>query len=572
MVQPKDYYKDVELYAIPRVRPDISLKLDANENTLGCSPVVLDALSKASYKDISQYPAYGNIEKKIAEFNNVPENYVMITNGGDASVKALFFSYIKEGDEVLFASPSYSMYKINVALANAKLISVPYEEKWRYPTRQIINRISENTKMIIICSPNNPTGDIIPEKDLIEILEAAPNAVVLLDEAYYRFSKTNPKGLLHLVNTYKNLIVLRTFSKDFGLAGMRVAYSVAQPYLMDNIRKALDPFPVTNLSIIAAEAALQDQQYVDDYISRVHQAKDQTFSAIKPYVDEIYDTETNFLWINLNSKQEWVFHKLLKNNIKVRRFSSPETNGFIRLTIGTPEQMKEVVSQFKPYDMVVFDVDGVLIDESLSYRNAIRETYAYFTSKDITLEEIQGYKNQGGFNNDWKLTKHLLDEAGLNISMDDIIEKFQEIYFNDGKGLIKEEKLLVKKETIEALSKQYKLTVFTGRPKEEVIFALENNDILKYFDMIVSMDDVSKGKPDCEGLEKISKRYNTTNMLFIGDMPDDIIAAETFKIDSVGVLPPQDKSDALKELLLNKGAIYVYNDGQSALEAIFGIK
>lgn len=571
MIQPKDEYKVIESYTIARYKNDYTLKLDMNENTLGCSPNVTRVLSNISLDDVSQYPTYGEIEAKIASTIGVSSENVLITNGGDAGITAIYTTYVSKDEEVLYAIPSYTMYKIDAQRVNANIVTVPYKEKWIYPTEDIIKNITNKTKLIIICSPANPTGDIVAEEDVCKILEAAPNTIVLLDEAYWRFTNRTPLSLKHLIDKYDNLIIMHTFSKDYGLAGMRIGYLLSNPKNFEFIHKSMDPFSVNNIAVKAALAALDDQEFVKTYVDAVKESRIFISEAIKPFATEVYPSEANFMFIHVGNKYEWYHSKLLKNKIKIRRYpNNPLLKGYLRLTLGTVDQMKRVLNVLEDYEGIILDVDGVLVDENISYRQAIKETFEFFSNQSVTLEKIQEYKNRGGFINDWILTKHLLDEVKINLSIEEITDKFQEFYFNDGKGLITKEKLLLDPQIIKDLQKKYKLAVFTGRPKMEAEYILKKEGILNCFEILVCCDDLPEGhgKPSPMGIDIICEKIGTRNVIYIGDMPDDMVAATRANIDSVGILPPQDKSKDLKNLLLSKGAIEVYENLQIALENI----
>jgi len=207
--------------------------------------------------------------------------------------------------------------------------------------------------------------------------------------------------------------------------------------------------------------------------------------------------------------------------------------------------------------LLIFDIDGVLVDVSGSYRQAIKQTAEFFTGKEVSLQEIQGYKNKGGYNDDWELTEAIIKDKGFNVDKEKIIEKFQELYL--GK-LVKNEKWLFDKKILKELSKNYELAIMTGRPREEANYVLKNNNVLNYFSEIVAMEDVTKGKPSPEGLLKILKKFNAIKAFYFGDTIDDIKAAVNANIIAVGVLPPSDKSKELKNLLLENGAKIVIND------------
>ncbi|MEW5821892.1 MAG: aminotransferase class I/II-fold pyridoxal phosphate-dependent enzyme [Cyanobacteriota bacterium] len=573
MVQPREEYKDIGTYTIARYKQDLILKLDMNENTLGCSPHVIKTLKSLPVDVYSKYPAYGEIEEKIASFFNLSTEKVLITNGGDAGINAVYLTYVNEGDEVIYAVPSYVMYKLDAQRVRARIVQVPYEKKWVYPAEKVIEAITEKTKLIVISSPANPTGDIVCEGDIIRIIEAAPNSMVLLDEAYWRFVDRENKSLYYLINKYNNLTIMHTFSKDYGLAGIRIGYLLSCQENIAHIGKSMDPFSVNNIAVEAGLASMEDPEFVDNYVKHVRESKEYFTEAIKEIADEVYESQANFVCFYVGSKYEWYYAKLLKNRIKIRRYPhNPLLKGYLRVTLGTVDQMKTVLNHFKDYDAIIFDIDGVFVNESLSYRKAIQLTYEFFSGKTITQEEIQEYKNQEGFIDDWILTRHLLSIIGINLSLEEVTEKFQEFYWKDGKGLIAEEKLLLNPEIIKLLNRQYKMAVFTGRPREEAEYILKKEGIIDCFDIIVSSNDVpeGKGKPDSYGINVICDKLKSKNIIYFGDMPDDIRAAEKAGIDSAGILPPQDKSEKLKDLLLSLGAIEVYDNLEKAIECVFG--
>jgi histidinol-phosphate aminotransferase len=572
MVEPREEYKTIESYTIARYKSDYVLKLDMNENTLGCSPQVLKAIQSITARDLAQYPTYGEIEAKVAATLQLPPENILVTNGGDAGINAVYSTYVYENDEVIYAVPSYVMYKIDAQRVKAKIVTVPYEEKWVYPVENVIKHITDKTKLIVICSPANPTGDVVAEKDICKILEVAPQTMVLLDEAYWRFTNRENKSLKHLINKYENLVIMHTFSKDYGLAGIRMGYLISQEKNFKQIHKSMDPFAVNVIANITASVAMDDLNFVYEYVDHVKESKKYVLNTLNALGYEAYSSEANFVLFYVGSKQEWYHSKLLKKKIKIRRYpTNPALDGYIRLTLGTVDQMQLVMEQFKPYESIIFDIDGVLVDESQTYRKAIKYTCQHFSGQEISYEQIQEYKNQGGFNNDWVLTKHILNQTGVDVSMEDIIEKFQELYFNDGKGFISEEKLLVPRELIERLSKKYKLNVFTGRPRPEAEFILKKAGIRYCFDTIIAMDDVpkGKGKPDSWGIEAICEKLQSRHVLYIGDMVDDVIASEKAGVDFAGILPPQDKSEMLRNLLMQEGAIEVYDNLEEAIYRIF---
>lgn len=216
--------------------------------------------------------------------------------------------------------------------------------------------------------------------------------------------------------------------------------------------------------------------------------------------------------------------------------------------------------------LIIFDMDGVLIDTSNSYRVAIKETFEYFAKKEMTFEEITEAKNLGGLNNDWDLTEYLLKKHSINVDYKQIVDVFQGIYLK----LLPYEKSLVDARFISELSQNHHLAIFTGRPRPEALFALERHNVIDYFYPVITMDDLpqDKQKPNTLGIEMIKEQIQADKIYYLGDTVDDMICAKNAKVIGIGVLPPQDKSDSLKERLQKAGAVVVLNETKELENAL----
>jgi len=216
--------------------------------------------------------------------------------------------------------------------------------------------------------------------------------------------------------------------------------------------------------------------------------------------------------------------------------------------------------------ILIFDIDGVLVDVSNSYREAIKQTAEFYTNTKVTPKEIQSYKEKTGFNNDWDLTYAIIQSRGRGVLKEKVIEKFQELYLgvDKKKGFIENEKWLLNKKVLDYLSKKYLIGILTGRPKEEAFIALDKEGFRRYFGVIIAMEDCEgKGKPNPFGLflalEKLGYP-NSKNAIYVGDSLDDIRAAKNAGIRSIGCLPPKNKSNKLKQLMFSFGAFRVIKE------------
>ena len=225
-------------------------------------------------------------------------------------------------------------------------------------------------------------------------------------------------------------------------------------------------------------------------------------------------------------------------------------------------EQKNLLTQLAKIKLLVFDIDGVLVDVSDSYRKAIKETVEFFYKKEIHPDEIQELKNETGFNNDWDLTQELLKRKGKILSREKIINKFQSIYWGtNGNGLIEDETWLLDHKILKTISKKYLLAIFTGRPRLEAEFVLSINKVISYFNPIIAMEDVKIGKPNPEGLINICNTLSIKpeEVCYLGDTFDDVRSAKSANIIPIAIIPPMGKDD-LYDVFLELGAYAVFKN------------
>ena len=570
MINPRKAVMEMQEYNPPTGNRENCLRLDFNENTIGCSPNVIRALSKIKSTTLAVYPEYAKLRKILANYCNVAVEEVIATNGTDESIKTIIESYMeKSKDEIIIPVPTYAMFKFYAQLNEAVIKEIEYNQDLSFPTDSVLKAINKKTKLVILVNPNNPTGTSINRKNLIKIIKKAKtsNVLVLIDEAYYQFyGKTS----IPLINKYDNLFVTQTFSKAFGLAGLRLGCIISNKDNIKIIQKVLSPYSVNNLAPRCAFAALKDLNYVKNYVNEVKKSKLILYKELKRLGINYYKSDSNFILLRIGPQSAKFCQKLKEKGILVRDRSSDRLlNGCVRITLGTINQSKKLIEALRKAikeinPLLIFDIDGVLVDVSESYRAAIKKTAEYFTKKKISFEEIQNYKNKGGCNNDWYLTEAIIQDKGFNIYKKSIIKKFQNYY---GK-LKNKEKLILGIKVLRKLSGQYNLAILTGRPKNEAYYFLNKNKITKYFKIIIAMEDVSREKPNPEGLIKILNQFPDSQAYYFGDAVDDMKAASFAKIIPIGVLPPQDKSNKLKKLLIKNDAKTVLRNINGILEAL----
>lgn len=347
MIEPKAHIKKLESYNPPLEGRKDKLRLDFNENTVGPSPKVIKAIKNVLKETISAYPEYEEFYKKLSKYLKIKRSELIVTNASDEAIKLIMDTYIEKGDEIILPVPTFPMFRIYAGLANARLANIFYKDDLSFPVEEILNAINDKTRMVVIVNPNNPTGTPVNKKDIIRIIEKAKNSLVVLDEAYTQFSKAS---CIALINKYKNLVIVQTFSKAFGLAGLRIGYLVSCEYNIKNIMKVTSPYSVNAMAVLAASAALDDSSYIKWYANEVNKAKKILYAELKKLNIKTYPSSANFILAYFGNKSKIIQDKLRDNGILIRdRSSDPLLKGCLRISVGTVEQTKRFIRLISPH-------------------------------------------------------------------------------------------------------------------------------------------------------------------------------------------------------------------------------
>ncbi|MDD3237723.1 MAG: aminotransferase class I/II-fold pyridoxal phosphate-dependent enzyme [Candidatus Gastranaerophilales bacterium] len=568
MIKPKKSIENMQAYEVPLFTKEWNLKIDSNENLYGPSPKVLEAIKNVAPEDICFYPFYGEISQKIADYTGFNIDNIKVTNGADEAIYSVFQTYLDKNDIVLTVTPTFAMPIIYSNILGGKLIEVPYKKKWKFPIDDFLKELTTNdVRIVYLTTPNNPTGEAICQSDMEKILEASKDKVVLIDETYGNYCETSYKNFVH---NYDNILLVKSFSKDFALAGLRLGYIISNEKNIADLKKVVSPYSVNNIATIAGCAALSDLDRFEKVKKEIIKSREILAEGFSSIGMKVYPSSANFIYVECGEKADYIAKNLEKDGIKVKHWTNGFLKNALRVTAPQPELAQKVVHKLKKQRVVIFDMDGVLIDAGQSYRLAVKKTFEFFAEKEISFEEIQQAKNLGGLNNDWDLTEYLLQKNAINIEKTKLIEKFQDFYWAEGKGFINNEELLIDKAVLAKLNEMCNFAVFTGRPRQEAFFALKKNGMENLFFPIVTMDDlpIDCQKPKPNGVEIIKNKILANEIFYIGDTVDDMICAESANVYGVGVLPPQDKSDLLKSDLMKKGAKTVLHDVNELINAM----
>ena len=317
----------------------------------GVAEVFLDANENPFDNGLNRYPdpLQKKLKTKIAFEKQVRQEQIFLGNGSDEAIDLLIRIFCNPGkDEIITLPPTYGMYKVSAAISDVKVVTVPLTDDFKIKTKEVLDRVTERSKILFICSPNNPTGNDIPLEQIIELLENF-KGILVVDEAYIDFSEQ--ESCTKLLEKYPHLVILQTFSKAWGLAGIRLGMAFANSEIIQLLNKVKPPYNINQLTQAAALKALDNVNEKEANIQSTLQQRDfleQAFSNLD-FIKKIYPSDANFLLVQMDHSRV-VYEFLLKNNIIVRdRSSVIGCAGCLRFTVGTPAENERLITALKNF-------------------------------------------------------------------------------------------------------------------------------------------------------------------------------------------------------------------------------
>tara|TARA_Y100000588_G_scaffold394103_1_gene512857 strand:- start:201 stop:1301 length:1101 start_codon:yes stop_codon:yes gene_type:complete len=325
-----------------------SIKLASNENPLGPSPLAVAAMKKG-FSDLNRYPDGSGfyLKKALSHFHALNEECFILGNGTNEVLEIIAHAFLNPNDSVVFSEGAFIVYQIVSQLSCCKMKISPMKD-FTHDLDGISKRVDDKTKIIFLANPNNPTGTSFSESDLVKLLEEiSGNIVVVVDEAYCQFvTDEDYPNTLELMNKYHNLVILRTFSKVYGLAGLRIGYGIAQPEIISILSKVREPFNVNSLALLAAENALGDEKHVKETISSNLEGREFLEKELTSLGIPFVSTQANFLMIDV-SNGDRVYDSLLKRGVIVRPITGYGFPSHIRVSIGTMDENRRFMKDLK---------------------------------------------------------------------------------------------------------------------------------------------------------------------------------------------------------------------------------
>ena len=313
-----------------------SIKLASNENPLGPSPMAVKAIQSAIGK-LHRYPdgSGHDLIQKISEYFGLSPHNIVLGNGSDEIIGMLACALLRPGDESVLPRPSFLMYEIMVRSAGAIPVPVPLTTL-AIDLDDMQERITSKTRMVFLCNPNNPTGSIVSKKDFENFLKKIPpEVVVVVDEAYIEFVRNqNCARSIEYLDNARPLVTLRTFSKVYGLAGLRIGYGIMPEEIAGLLNRVRQPFNANSLAQVGAIAALEDKAFLEKVVTLVHEGLDFLYDALDRLGVNYFPTQTNFFLIDVAKDADEVFESMLRQGVTVRSMTSYGYPRYIRITDG----------------------------------------------------------------------------------------------------------------------------------------------------------------------------------------------------------------------------------------------
>lgn len=344
MLEARAAVKTLHAYR-PPLAGRTGLRLDFNESTVGCSPRVLARLRSLDAELLARYPEREPVEKDVAGFLGLDSGQVLLTNGVDEAIHLLCCTYLDPGDEALIVVPTFAMYAIFAQAEGARVVEVRAGDNFSFPEKDLLARLSPRTRLMAVANPNNPTGAVVAGDVLLQVAKVAPQAALLVDEAYFEF---HGETLIDRTREIENLFVARTFSKAYGLAGLRIGILAGAPRQMAMVRRVASPYSVNAAALALLPEALRDQEYVDRYAAQVVRNREKLQQELGALGLRYWPSHANFVLVSIGSAHAEFVRALRDRGILVRdRHSDPGCEGCVRLTVGTDEHTHTLIAALR---------------------------------------------------------------------------------------------------------------------------------------------------------------------------------------------------------------------------------
>jgi len=568
-ILPKRVVLELPFYDLPPGGRLNYARLDFCENTEGY-PETYPQGMPADWA--SSYPEYPMLIEKLAAMYGIAGENIILTNGSDEGIMVVSNTFIEPGEDTAIVSkPCFAVIPHSLKLAGAQLVSVDVLPDLSFDIKGIEAALDKGAKLAFFATPENPTGAQLPSDVIEGWCKKYPQTLIVIDEAYGEFSSTT---VLPLIEKYNNLLILKTFSKAWAMAGLRLGCVFGQARLIEYLKIVTPVFSVNNAAIWTASKLLDRAEMVTTYVSQVNARKQRLVEALQSRQFEVINGAGNAVLLSLGilahkfcdfCRQERV---LVRNRSK-QVFPGVESDpmwGRIRISIGTDEEQELFLSALDKFHSrygIIFDLDGTLVDTSASFDETVAQMVERYSGKPLLHDELRKLREEGGFNDDWVASVELLERRGVSVSLQEFTPEATKLYLSLAPST---EKLLMAVEALEKFAKRFPIFIVTGRTRGEYD-PVWGDRLNSMFKRVYCLDDIAGlgPKPSPDYLSRNLKDFDLQYGVYVGNSVDDMSAALAAGMDRIAI-----NTSASDAALIEAGAQIVINN-MSELEKVFQI-
>ena len=537
---------DPAIYSPPMYDPLVDLDLSRNEGRTRAAELI--AAVEDQDRAVSRYPDISGVRSRLAAIHGLDPSRILVTAGGDDALSRCFLGLLGEGANAVTTYPTFEMISRYAEQTGVGLVEVPW---WSgpFPVGEVLSAASDTTDTVFVVSPNNPTGAVLSSTDLKRM--AAGFRYVVLDAAYVEFADDD---LTPIALGMDNVVTIRTLSKAYGLAGLRVGYLLGEPELVSRIAAYGSPYPVAALSAALAESRLSwPAAETKRFVETIRSERTRLFETLTTLRTRPLASQANFVLTECDDA-EWLTAAARSLGVAFRRFADrPGMEEMVRITTpGDDSDFERLVATLQAAlapETIIFDLDGVMADVSRSQTMAIIETARSF-GVEITPADIELAKAAGNANDDWILTWEFCAARGVDVPLAELTERYESLYQGDGgtPGLKELELPLIDAGTWRRWAGERPLAVVTGRPRSDAEEFLDRFDLMEGTSALITREDAPP-KPDPAPVRLALETLGVSRAWLVGDTPDDIVAARGAGVVPIGVIAPGDDPARARETL-----------------------
>ncbi|MEM0951856.1 MAG: aminotransferase class I/II-fold pyridoxal phosphate-dependent enzyme [Cyanobacteria bacterium P01_H01_bin.74] len=574
-IRAKKAVEELQAYHPPLEGRRDFIRLDFNENTSGFIPHIQTlhpALSNGfSETLITAYPEYLAFTEKLAKLFDVSLDQILMTNGSDEALFVIPYCFIEPGEDVaITTTPTFALIPHNLKLAQSRLIEIPYTKDFQYDEAAIEEALTQQpVKLAVFASPDNPVGAMLDSQTVARWCQQFPETVFLIDEAYAEYAGQTALPFIH---QFHNILVTRTFSKAWGLAGLRLGIVFGHPDLIKKLLCVRSPYSINNLAVHSASQLLPQHAMVLERAQETLAIKDRVIAAVKDRGYSVVTGHGNFFLIHVGYQAAAFCNFMRSHHILVRdRSSQSRLWGMVRVSVGSATEMDQFIATLDAFyqkNCLIFDMDGTLVDTSQSFDVTVAALVEKYSGQTLDLAELTALRAEGGFNDDWDATLELLRRRGIATKQYNEIAK-------DGTALYlslaaQTETWLIAPETLTRLKKRYRLAVATGRYHNE-FDAVWKERFSAYFDVVVCQDSEPglKKKPASDIVAHALHLMGAEQGVYIGNSVDDMAAAKAVQVNQSASVDAIGISTTMPSAALRSAGASLVIDNMNVLGDLF---